>query len=556
LQGDHPVYRKVDATAKHYAVHSGPERERHGFNAEVSPRDLHESYLRAFKASVTEADVACIMGAYNRTNGEPCCASPTLLQCVLRERWSFGGYVVSDCGAICDIHQHHRVVPTAEAAAALALKTGCDLNCGQTYAALLAALDQGLVSEKDLDVALTRLFASRFRLGMFDPPAGNPYSRIRPSVVNCPAHQAMARRMAQESIVLLKNEGNLLPLSPDLRSIAVVGPCAMDFSVLWGNYNGFSGRMVTPFEGIVQAVAAGTDVTYSEGCKPSGDRPIREGEVNFVTREADAIVAVLGYTPALEGEEGDAADSDEGGDRRRIGLPGRQQQLLEVLQATGRPVVLVVCGGSPVDLSWARQHIPAILMLWYPGEQGGNALADVLFGRVSPSGRLPLTFVRDLDSLPPFSRYAMAGRTYRFMSTEPLFPFGYGLSYSTFEYSDLQLSEASIPVTGSVGVSVRVRNTGKVQAADVVQLYVRDLGASVPVPLRHLEGVARVDLAPGASQVVRFALGREALCCYGDDGEAFVEPGEFELCVGGRQPDVCADLPACGNLLRAQLRVV
>jgi len=556
LQGDHPIYRKVDATAKHYAVHSGPEKERHGFNAEVSPRDLHESYLRAFRACVREAGVACIMGAYNRTNGEPCCASPSLLQQILRERWGFDGYVVSDCGAICDIHQHHRVVDSAEAAAALALKTGCDLNCGQTYGALLAAMDRGLVSGKDLDVALTRLFTARFRLGMFDPPSRNPYARIRPGVVNGPAHRALARRMAQESIVLLKNEGSLLPLSPGIRSVAVVGPCALDFSVLWGNYNGFSGQMVTPFEGIVQAVAAGTDVTYSEGCRASGDRPIREGEVNHVTREADAIIAVLGYTPALEGEEGDAADSDEGGDRRRISLPGRQQQLLEMLHATGKPVVLAVCGGSPVDLAWAREHIPAILMLWYPGEQGGAALADVLFGRVSPSGRLPITFVRDLASLPPFREYAMAGRTYRFMAEEPLYPFGYGLSYSTFVYSDLRLSAPAIRADADLAVSVRVTNAGSVQAGEVAQVYVRDLEASVPVPRWHLEGVARLDLAPGASGLLSFTLDREALCCYGDDGEPLVEPGEFEICVGGRQPDAGAGLPACSNLARARLRVI
>lgn len=556
LQGDHPVYRKVDATAKHYAVHSGPEKERHGFNAEVSLRDLNESYLRAFRACVRQADVACVMGAYNRTNGEPCCASPALLQRILRERWGFEGYVVSDCGAICDIHQHHRVVDTAEEAAALALKNGCDLNCGQTYGALVAALDRGLVTERDLDVALTRLFSSRFRLGMFDPPSLNPYARIRPSVVSCSAHRALARRMAQESIVLLRNEGGLLPLSPEIRSLAVVGPCALDFSVLWGNYNGFSGQMVTPFEGIVQAVAAGTDVTFSEGCKASGDRPIREGEVHHVTREADAIIAILGYTPALEGEEGDAADSDEGGDRRRISLPGRQQQLLEMLHATGKPVVLVVCGGSPVDLAWARQHVAAILMLWYPGEQGGTALADVLFGRVSPSGRLPITFVRDLASLPPFRDYAMAGRTYRFMTAEPLYPFGYGLSYSTFAYSDLQLSASAIPATGSIEVSVRIANAGPMAAGEVAQLYVRDLEATVPVPRWHLEGLARVDLAPGGSARLSFGLGPEALCCYHDSGEAVVEPGEFEIALGGHQPDAGVGLPVCSNLLRARFRVV
>jgi beta-glucosidase len=555
LQGDDPVYRKLDATAKHFAVHSGPERARHGFDAVVSGRDLQETYLRAFKAAVTEAGVACVMGAYNRTNGEPCCASPTLLQQTLREEWGFTGYVVSDCGAICDIYQHHKVVATAAAAAALALQNGCDLNCGQTYGALLVALDQGLITEPDLDVALTRLFSARFQLGMFDPPEGNPHAQLTPAVVNCDRHRSLARQMAQESIVLLKNAGGLLPLRPETGSVAVVGPCALDFSVLWGNYNGFSGEMVTPFEGIVAAVAAGTEVTFSEGCKASGDRPIREGDVQRAVSGADVIVAVLGYTPALEGEEGDAADSDESGDRRRMSLPGRQQQLLEMLCATGKPVVLVVCGGSPVDLAWAKEHVPAILMLWYPGEQGGRALADVLFGRVSPSGRLPITFVRDLEALPPFADYAMAGRTYRFMDTQPLYPFGYGLSYSTFEYSDLQLSAGRIGPADTVEVRCTVSNRGSRRAAEVVQLYVQDLEASVPVPRCHLEGVCRVDLEAGAAAVLRFPLGRDALCCYTDAGVPFVEAGEFEISVGGRQPDVGTDLPVCSNLLRARLTV-
>ncbi len=556
LQGDDPRYRKLDATAKHFAVHSGPERERHGFDAVVSGRDLHETYLRAFKASVTEAGVACVMGAYNRTNGEPCCASPTLLQQTLREEWGFAGYVVSDCGAICDIYQHHKAVDTAEAAAALALRSGCDLNCGQTYGALLVALDRGLIAEADLDVALTRLFTARFQLGMFDPPSDNPHAQLTPDVVNCASHRSLALQMAQESIVLLKNAGGLLPLSPETGSVAVVGPCALDFSVLWGNYNGFSGDLVTPFEGIVAAVSAGTDVTFSEGCKVSGDRPLREGDVQRAVQAADVIIAVLGYTPALEGEEGDAADSDASGDRRRIALPGRQQQLLEMLHATGKPVVLVVCGGSPVDLAWAKEHVPAILMLWYPGEQGGKALADVLFGRYSPAGRLPITFVQDLESLPPFADYAMAGRTYRFMRSEPLYPFGYGLSYSTFEYSDLQLSSTRVPRAGTVAVACTLTNRGSRRASEVVQVYVRDLEASVPVPLRHLEAVCRQELEPGGSAVLRFTLGHDALCCYADDGTPFVEPGEYEICVGGRQPDVGADLPTCGNLLRARLTVV
>jgi beta-glucosidase len=538
LQGDPSApFRKLDATAKHYAVHSGPEADRHHFDAVVSERDLRETYLPAFEACVKEAKVACIMGAYNRTNGEPCCASPTLLETILREEWGFEGYVVSDCGAICDIHRNHKVTDSPEASAALAVKNGCELNCGGIYAALLGAVDQGLISEAEIDVALARLFTARFELGMFDPEEVNPYAQIPPEVVNGPIHRNLSRRAARESMVLLRNEGSLLPLSRDLHSIAVVGPCAMSFPVLWGNYNGFAGQMVTPMEGIVEAVGPGTRVTYSEGCKTTGTRPIREGDVNRAIRDAEVIVACLGYTPEMEGEEGDAADSDGGGDRRHIGLPGRQLELLQYLHNTGKPVVLVLAGGSPIELNWVAENIPAILMMWYPGEQGGNALADILFGDASPGGRLPLTFVRSLDQLPPFEDYAMAGRTYRFMEEEPLYRFGFGLSYSTFAYRNASLSQAEIAPDGTTTLTAEVVNTGSVAADEVVQLYIRDVEASVPVPNLHLEGVRRLFLEPGESYTVEFEIGPDNLRAFADDGTPFVEPGEFELFVGGTQPD-------------------
>ena len=555
LQGTHPVYRKVDATAKHYAVHSGPENQRHHFDARVGQRDLRESYLRAFEMCVKEGEVASVMGAYNRTNGEACCASPTLLQRILREEWGFEGYVVSDCGAISDIYRHHGLAEDASEAAALAVKAGCDLNCGQTYDALVRAVDRGLLEEDDLDRALFRLFAARFRLGMFDPDADNPHARIGPEVVDCEAHRRLARRMAVESMVLLKNEGGILPLSRTLRSLAVVGPGAMDPGILWGNYNGFSGALITPFEGMVGAVSAGTRVTYAKGCDAGGDRPIREGEVNRAVAGAEVVVAVLGFTPSQEGEEGDAADSDGGGDRRRIALPGRQLELLQALHATGKPVVLVVCGGSPVDLNWAHEHVPGILMMWYPGEEGGHALADILFGQESPSGRLPITFIKSLDQLPPFEDYAMAGRTYRFMEAEPLYPFGYGLSYTRFEISELTLSSETIAVNEEVCVQATVTNVGDVAGADVVQLYVSDLEASVPVPRLHLEGIRRVELEPGQSEQLVFRLGPEALCCYDEAGKPFVEPGAFRISVGGRPPDICPHLPSSSGLAHVVLRV-
>ena len=399
LQGNHSKYRKLDATAKHFAVHSGPEPLRHGFNAVVSPRDLRETYLPHFQAAVQEGKVAAVMGAYNRTNGEPCCASPTLLQKILREEWGFDGYVVSDCGAIDDFHAHHKVTRTAAESAALAVKSGCDLNCGCTYCKLEEAVMLGLLTEEDLNRALRRLLTTRFKLGMFDPEKNVPWSKLSPEIVNCEAHRKLARRMAQESIVLLKNNG-VLPLRKNLRHILVVGPNAMDQAVLMGNYNGFAPQMQTVLEGILDKAGAGTQVQWAKGCELTGDRPPNFGELGLLTSYGpplDAIVAVLGYNAFLEGEEG---TGDAGGDRQTYGLPGRQQEYLEHLKTLGKPLVLVVTAGSPVDLNWAQANADAIVMAWYPGEQGGGAVADVLFGDYNPAGRLPITFPKSYDQLP------------------------------------------------------------------------------------------------------------------------------------------------------------
>jgi len=534
LQGDDPRYLKLVATPKHFAVHSGPELKRHHFNAEVSPRDLHETYLPAFKACVQQARAASVMGAYNRTNGEPCCASKRLLQDILRSRWGFDGYVVSDCGAISDIHEHHRVKQTAAESAALAVRNGCDLNCGWIFGHLLDAVGAGLIDEAEIDVALRRLLYARFRLGMFDPPERVPYASIPAGVVNCREHQELARQMARESIVLLKNENNLLPLSKELGCIAVVGPNACEIRPLLGNYYGYSPRMVTLLEGIVAAVTPGTQVLYAQGCELTGDRPIES--VKWVS-QADVIVAALGFSPRLEGEEGEVADSDGGGDRLHIDLPGRQGELLEALHASGKPVVLVLTGGSPIAVNWAAENVAAILMAWYPGEQGGHAVADVLFGDYSPAGRLPVTFVRSLQQVPPFDDYRMAGRTYRFMEAEPLYRFGYGLSYSTFAYANLRLGRDRIGPGEAVDVSVDVTNTGARIADEVVQLYVTDVQASVPVPLRHLEGFERIQLGPGQTSAVKFVLTSDQLVAYDDKGRPFVEPGDFLVSVGGGQPD-------------------
>jgi len=551
LQGDDVKYLKCVATPKHYAVHSGPESDRHHFDAVVSQRDLRETYLPAFEACVREARAASVMGAYNRTNGEVCCASHTLLERILREEWGFEGYVVSDCWAVADFHKHHKVTDTEAQSAALAVNNGCDLNCGCSFGALTAAVEEGLIDEATIDTAVRRLFEARFRLGMFDPDDEVLHARVGPEVVGCDEHRRLALEMARESIVLLKNEGGLLPLSKQIGHVLVVGPNARGMDVLLGNYFGFSDRCVTPLEGILGKVTVGTRVEYRLGCELTGDSTAELDSAVGAAREADVIVACMGLTARLEGEEGDAADSDAGGDRKHLSLPGVQEELLKRLHATGTPMVLVLFSGSAVAAPWAAENLPAVLQAWYPGEQGGAAVADVLFGDYNPAGRLPVTVPRSLDQLPPFADYAMAGRTYRFMADEPLYRFGYGLSYTTFEYSNLRLSEERIGPDESVTVTAEVANTGGRDGDEVVQLYVRDVEASVPVPIRHLEGFRRVHLAAGESQTVTFTLAPRQLSAYDDSGRPFVEPGVFEVSVGGGQPGDLA-----GGALTTQLTVV
>lgn len=528
LQGDDQHYLKVAACAKHYAVHSGPEPSRHTFDAVVNQRDLRESYLPQFKAAVMEAKVESVMGAYNRTNGEPCCASPTLLQKILRDEWGFAGHVVSDCGAVDDFHANHKITPDAPASAALAVKNGCDLNCGCTYCKLHDALLLGLLTEEDLNRALRRLFTTRFKLGLHDSPAKVPWAKLTPAVVGCHAHRQLARRMAQESIVLLKNTG-ILPLRKNLRQLLVTGPNAMDQAALLGNYNGFAPQMQTVLEGIIEKVSAGTQVQWVKGCDLAGTRAPETGVLNWVTSygpPVDAIIAVLGYNAFLEGEEGGTEGGD--GDRHHYGLPGRQQEYLEALHKLDKPLVLVVMAGSPVDLTWAQAHCDAIIFAWYPGAQGGGAVADVLFGDYNPAGRLPVTFPTNYDQLPAFENYAMHGRTYRFMDTKPLYQFGYGLSYTTFKYTALKIRGRQI--------SVDVKNTGQRAGDEVVQLYVSDTQASVPVPRQHLEGFRRIHLNPGQKKTVTFPITDAALTCYNEAGNPLIEPGDFAISVGGGQP--------------------
>ncbi|MBN1935381.1 MAG: glycoside hydrolase family 3 C-terminal domain-containing protein [Anaerolineae bacterium] len=713
LQGDDPRYLKLVATAKHYAVHSGPEPDRHTFDARVDERDLRETYLPAFKALVQESGAVSVMGAYNRTNGEACCASPTLLLKILRDEWGFGGatgldaYAVSDCWAIRDIWANHKLVDTPEEAASLAVKNGCDLNCGVTYPALVEAAKLGLIDEATIDRSVKRLFIARFRLGMFDPPERVPYSQIPYAVVNSPEHQALALQAARESIVLLKNDerpqgGRLLPLSKNISSVAVIGPNIDDLLVLEGNYNGTPAEGITPLEGIRRKVSKDTVVYAARGChiaegipplvpvpsaclRPlcadaeqtgltaayfanekfagdparvgvdplvdfswklatpvSGERgdpfsvrwegylippvsgvyklgargfnayhleldgePVVEyrGEHHPITqtkdialeagrlypirlemsstdadpqmqilwavpgvdyetpaldaaRNAEVVVMVMGLTAGLEGEEMPIhVPGFAGGDRTDIGLAAPQQALLEKVHALGKPVVLVLTNGSALAVNWAQENISAIVEAWYPGEAGGTALADVLFGDYNPAGRLPVTFYKSVGDLPPFDDYDMEGHTYRYFRGEPLYPFGFGLSYTEFSYRNFTPSTDTIAAGEGVAVSVEVRNVGEVDGDEVVQLYVTDLEASVPVPIRQLCGFKRVHLAAGESQSVTFEIAPRQLSLIDDAGRRVVEPGAFQIAVGGRQPTV-GDSPDSVQVACTTLNVV
>ena len=536
LQGNDRKYLKLVATAKHYAVHSGPESLRHTFDAVVSKRDLWETYLPAFRALVQEGKAYSVMGAYNRTNGEVCCGSPTLLQKILREQWGFEGYVVSDCWALKDFHEGHKVTKTAQESVAMALRNGCDINCGNLYSELVKAVEEGLATEGDVDRAFKRLFTARIKLGMFDPPAMVPFSAIKPSVVGCAKHRRLALEMARESIVLLENKNRTLPLKKDLRTIAVVGPNAADMSVLLGNYNGFAPAMTTVAEGVLGKVSAGTQTLIAKGCDLTGDRPLWFNECHpSAMKTGDAVIAVVGYSGEIEGEEGCVPGAE--GDRSSYGLPGRQMELLQRIRESARTMVVVVMAGSPVDLSWIKANADALVFAWYPGEAGGQAVADVLFGDINPAGRLPITFPTSYAQIPAFTEYDMKGRTYRFMDQAPLYRFGYGLSYTSFAYGKMRLSKRTIKAGESVKVSAEVRNVGRVAGDEVVQMYVSDVAASVPVPRRHLEGFVRVSLRPGEKKIVTFEVRPEQLAAYDDEGVPFVEAGVFRISVGGGQPD-------------------
>ena len=702
MQGEDPRYLKVGATAKHYAVHSGPEAERHHFDVHPSEQDLYETYLPAFRALVQEGHVSAVMGAYNRVNGESASASPRLLQGILRQDWGFDGYVVSDCDSIDDIFKQHKIAGSPEAAAALGLKSGLDLNCGQTYAALAGAIKQGLVTEAQIDVSVRRLMLARMRLGMFDPPAEVKWAQIPYSVNQSPRNDQLALRAAQSSIVLLKNE-RLLPLSRDIGTLAVIGPTADDVMGLLGNYYGTPASPVTVLQGIRAAVSAKTKVLYSRGAdlvegreepraaptidpqylRPSRDssvhglkgeyfsgrdftgeplltrtdarvsfrwdrgsptddlvaqgqlpadkalpndnfcirwtgqllppasgryeiavgaddgfrlfidgkqiidnwrinsrmqsksafvdlqagkaydikleyfEDIRDAEVRLAwqlpgakppfeealdaAKAADVVVFVGGLTGDVEGEEMKVSyPGFAGGDRTDLRLPATQEKLLEAIQATGKPVVLVLTTGSALAVDWAKEHLPAILVAWYPGQRGGDAVADVLFGGTNPAGRLPVTFYKASQKLPAFDDYNMRGRTYRYFEGEPLFPFGHGLSYTQFEYSGLQIDHSRVSERGTVHVSLDVKNVGARAGDEVVQLYVHEVAPRERRAVKALRGIERLTLKPGETRRASFTLVPvKDFTHYDIEHKRYaVNGGSYELQLGASSTDI------------------
>ena len=536
IQGPDRNALKAAACAKHFAVHSGPEDERHRFNAICTPYDLWNTYLPAFEAAVREGQVEAVMGAYNRTLGEPCCGSHLLLKEILRDKWQFDGHVVSDCWAIKDFYMHHNVTKGPEDSVALAVKNGCDINCGNLFAYALQAVHEGLLKEADIDRAVTHLFTTRMRLGLLGAPEQKKYANIPYEVVDSPVHQTLNLEVARRSVILLKNDG-VLPLRPDkIRTIGVIGPNADSRRALEGNYEGTASQHMTVLRAIQQyGEDAGFRVLYAEGChlykpqsNPLGMVDDRLAEAKIVAKHSDAVVVCLGLDADIEGEENDEYSLAVGGDKADLNLPGRQQHLLEevVAAAGGKPVILVLISGSCLAVSWADAHVPGIIQAFYPGSKGGQAIADVIFGRVSPSGKLPVTFYRQTEDLPDFHDYNMDNRTYRYFHGEALYPFGFGLTYSRFTLDILSASQTACRVC--------VTNQGNMAAREVVQVYVESPNQR---ERWNLCGFAPVVLEAGGQAEVEVPLSKLAFSRYDANGDPQILMGKHLLHIGFTQPD-------------------
>jgi len=549
LQGDDPKYFRVISTPKHFAVHSGPEPSRHSIDVQVSKHDMEDTYLPAFRAAVTEGKAESVMCAYNRVNGQPACANTFLLKDQLRGAWKFNGYVVSDCDAIVDIYEGHHFTKSQAEAAAAAIKTGMDNECADfftitkddhDYKPFVDAVKQGLLTEADLDTSLRRLFTARMRLGMFDPPEKVPYAQTPDSEIDSAPHRALALKIAQESMVLLKNDG-VLPLTSSVKKILVVGPLADQTDVLHGNYEGTASHPVTALEGIRKQFT-GAQVSYVAGTNFLREKPGLPGsgdpllEATSAARDADVVVAVVGITSKLEGEEMKVdLPGFKGGDRTSLNLPEEEEGLLGALKGTGKPLVVVLMNGSALAVNWANDHANAILDAWYSGEEGGTAIAQTLAGVNNPAGRLPVTFYKGVEQLPDFEDYAMKNRTYRYFEGEPLYPFGYGLSYSKFEYSKLKLSATELHAGDPLPVEVDVKNGSDKAGDEVVELYLTF--PKLPgVPLRALRGFTRVHIEAGQSRHVQLTLQPRDLSYVNDSGDRMVGAGDYIITVGGGQP--------------------
>lgn len=537
LQGNDPKYLKAAACAKHYAIHSGPEPLRHVFDVNVSDHDLWDTYLPAFKTLVVDAKVAGVMCAYNAYEGQPCCGNDKLMIKILRDDWKFTGYVTSDCGAIDDFWERHKTSPDAESAATDAVLHGTDVECGNvSYKTLVKAVRDGKLSEKQIDVSLKRLFTIRFRLGMFDPPDMVKYSKISLASLESKEHKEHALKMARQSIVLLRNENHLLPLSKNKKKIAVLGPNADNANTQLGNYNGQPSVVTTVLMGIKEKLGNAVDVFYSKATNFVDTTHPDFNKLIDSIKDADVIIYVGGISPRLEGEEMRVTQPGfRGGDRTTIMLPTVQTNFLKALKATGKPVIFVMMTGSAIAIPWEAENIPAIINDWYGGQAAGTAVADVLFGDYSPAGRLPVTFYKSDNDLPAFEDYSMANRTYRYFKGDPLYPFGFGLSYTTFRFSNLRLSKKIISKTESVNAEVTVANTGKMKSDEVVQLYLTHKG--IPgAPLYALKGFKRISLLPGVSQKVNFIISSEQLKLIDDNGKASFMPGTVKIIIGDSSP--------------------
>lgn len=543
LQGHDDTYMKAAACAKHFAVHSGPEAVRHSFNAECNEQDLRETYLPAFKACVKDADVEVVMGAYNRTNGEPCCGSKRLLVDILRGEWDFKGHVTSDCWAIKDFHEGHMVTSTPVESVALAMNMGCDLNCGNIYGNLLKAVEDGLVTEETITRAVERLFTTRMKLGLFDEQEKVPYNVINYDVVDCKKHQQLNEEAARKSVVLLKNKDNFLPLNKkEIKTIGVIGPNANSRSALVGNYEGTASEYITVLEGIQRYVGDDVRVLYSEGCHLYKDRTSvlaqendRIAEAKAVADASDVVVAVMGLDATLEGEEGDTGNEYGSGDKPNLDLPGLQQATLEAVASCGKPVILIVLAGSAIAVNWADENANAVIQGWYPGARGGKAIAELLFGEYSPEGKLPVTFYRSLEELPEFEDYSMKGRTYRYMTTEPLYSFGYGLTYTDFVCKNAAVSSTEITLDNEITCTATVENNGTYDGAETVQVYVKV--CKEDAPNYQLKALKKVFVKAGEKADVTLTLKPEDFGLYNEEGIKILNKGDYEVYIGTNLPD-------------------